>query len=81
MTTIYSLLMWIIAGDYQTIMDVASIPSSVQASGEFLGKSDHWLAQALKLDKGKKSVQLPLENAIHWRTAEQHLGKDLPSAI
>ena len=48
-----------------TIMDVASIPSSVQASGEFLGKSDHWLAQALKLDKGKKAVQLALENATN----------------
>ena len=45
------------------ILDFSSTPQEVKAACEDLGKSDHWLAKAFCLDKGKKLMALAVENA------------------
>ena len=45
------------------VLDPSSTPKAINASSEVLTKSEHWLAQAFCLDKGKKIIQMASENA------------------
>lgn len=47
----------------KTVMDLTSVRSEVDGSLEALSSSDHWLAKAFHLDKGKKVLHLAKENA------------------
>ena len=45
------------------ILDFTSTPQDVMSANNDLGKSEHWLAKAFCLDKGKKLMALAVENA------------------
>lgn len=47
----------------QTVMDLQSSPSQVEHACEVLKTSEHWLAKAFNLDKGKKILELASQNA------------------
>lgn len=45
------------------VLSSSSAPAKISAAVDTLEKSDHWIASALALDKGKRIIQVALESA------------------
>ena len=57
----------------RSLLDSKAAPSEVNSGSDTLLKSDHWLAQAFKLEKGKKVIQWARENAFSREGQDQIL--------